>query len=222
MKTDKTEIKSLTGAGNGKSNMTYRLVLASILAAISILLMYFETSIPFMPPFLKLDISEIPALFGAFSLGPGAAVLIVLVKNIFHLPTSGTAYVGELANFLAGAAFAGTAGLIFRKMQGRKGAVIAMASGTVAMTIFTSLFNYFFMIDFYAGLFGTTMEQIVAMTAALNSMVSDLRTLVVFAFVPFNIFKGVLVSAITGLLFWRLEPVLRRSRDRLDVRKERS
>ena len=167
-----------------------------------------------MPPFLKLDISDIPALLGAYALGPTAGVIVVAIKNIVHLSTSSSAYVGELANFLAGAFFVGTAGLIYKRMSNKKGIVLGFASGTLAMTLFTSFFNYFFLLDFYSNLWGVPMEKIVAMTAAVNGLVSDVKTLVVFAFVPFNLFKGILLSFITGLLYWRLEPLLKKSRNR--------
>jgi hypothetical protein len=40
---------------------------------------------PIFPAFLKMDISDLPALIGGFSLGPMAAILIQLIKNIFHI-----------------------------------------------------------------------------------------------------------------------------------------
>ena len=228
------EAKDVTSMEKKKSNRTYRLVLTGILSAIAIVLMYFEFSVPFMPPFLKMDFSEIPVLFGAFALGPLAAIAIEFIKNLFHLPTSGTAYVGELANFLAGVAFAGTAGWVFKylptrkkgnqkdlsapraeeanakPMSAQKRVILGMAAGTIAMTIFTSFFNYFFMIDFYSRLFGVSMDVIVKMTAELNRLVTDLHTLVVFAFIPFNLFKGIVISVITGFLYGRLAPILRK------------
>ncbi|MFQ8767733.1 MAG: hypothetical protein ACLR8U_15405 [Oscillospiraceae bacterium] len=45
------------------------------------------------------------------------------------------------------------------------------------------------------------------MGTAVNSAITSLPTLVLFAVVPFNILKGVLVSILTMLLYKRVEKV---------------
>ena len=201
----------LTGIDNmnrNKKMSTRKLTSLALLAALAAILMFLETAIPFMPPFLKLDISEIPVLLGAFAFGPGSAIIIELIKNLIHLPFTQTAGVGELANFLAGSMFAGTAGAVYRFMKNKKGAIIAMAAGTAAMTIFSSLFNYYFMLDFYAKFYGITMDDIVGMSAAVNIYVKDVKTLIVYAFIPFNIFKGFVAATITAIIYKRVSPFL--------------
>ena len=64
---------------------THTLVKVAILSALSVVLMMLEIPLPFAPAFYKLDFSEVPVLLGAFSLGPGAAVLIELLKNLLYL-----------------------------------------------------------------------------------------------------------------------------------------
>ena len=157
----------------GPKMSTRKITSLALLSAIAAILMFIETPLPFMPGFLKFDISEIPVLLGAFAFGPGSAIIIELIKNLIHLPFTQTAGVGELANFLAGSMFAGTAGLIYRFFRSRKGAIISMAAGTVMMTVFTSLFNYYFMLDFYVRFYGMPMEKIVAMSAAVNIFVHE-------------------------------------------------
>lgn len=192
----------------GPKMSTRKITSLALLSAIAAILMFIETPLPFMPGFLKFDISEIPVLLGAFAFGPGSAIIIELIKNLIHLPFTQTAGVGELANFLAGSMFAGTAGLIYRFFRSRKGAIISMAAGTVMMTVFTSLFNYYFMLDFYVRFYGMPMETIVAMSAAVNTYVHDVKSLIVFVFIPFNLFKGIVISAVTGIMYKRLSPVL--------------
>ena len=75
-----------------------------VLSALASAIMFIEAPLPFMPPFLKLDLSEIVVLLGAFALGPLAGVTIELVKNLVHLPFTMTGGVGELANFFVGCA----------------------------------------------------------------------------------------------------------------------
>lgn len=182
-----------------------------ILTAVAVALMYLEFNIPLMPAFLKFDFSEIAVLLASFSMGPLTGILVELLKNLLHLPVTQTGGVGELANFIVGSSFVGTAGLIYRFMKSRKGAYLGMGAGIVVMTVIASLMNYFIMIPFYINLFGIDMQTIVGWCAAVgNNLVVDLPTLIVFVFVPFNLFKGIVVSAIVGLVYKRLSKLLHR------------
>lgn len=182
-----------------------------VLAAVAIVLMYIEIMIPLMPSFLKFDFSEVAVLLAAFALGPTTAILIELIKNIAHLPASQSLYVGELANFVIGSLFVGTAGLIYKQMKSRKGAILALIGGTLAMTIGASLINYYFMLPFYIKVMEFPLEAIIGMTQAVgNTLVTSLGTLILYVFVPFNLFKGLVVSLMVGLLYKRLSPLLHR------------
>ena len=57
----------------------------AMLSAIAYVLMFLDFSVPFMPSFIKMDLSELPALIGAFAYGPVAGVVICLVKNVIHV-----------------------------------------------------------------------------------------------------------------------------------------
>ncbi len=70
------------------SKGTRNITVIGMLSAIAFILEYLEFSVPFMPTFIKMDLSELPALIGAFSLGPMAGAIICLVKNILHIFTS--------------------------------------------------------------------------------------------------------------------------------------
>lgn len=91
------------------------LVVTAMLSAISAMLMAVSFSVPFMPAFIKMDISELPALIGLFALGPVYGVLICLIKNLINVMLTTTGGVGEFANFPLGAAFVFPAGLIYSK-----------------------------------------------------------------------------------------------------------
>lgn len=77
------------------SKRTHRLAVAAMLSAVAAVLQFVEFSIPLIPSFVKLDISDLPALLGTFSLGPVYGVVIQLVKNLLHLPFGSSAGVGE-------------------------------------------------------------------------------------------------------------------------------
>jgi len=196
---------------NGQSRRTMWMAKTGILSAAAIALMYLEISLPLFPAFLKFDFSEIPALLAAFALGPLAGITVELIKNLAHLPASHTLMVGELANFVMGSLFVGTAGLIYKFRKTRSGAAISMAAGTFALTLSGALINYFLMIPFYITVMGLSMEGIVAAVhAAGNTMVNDLSSLILWVFVPFNLFKGAVISLIVGLIYKRLSPLLHR------------
>lgn len=189
---------------------TGQITKVAILSALAGILMYFEFSLPFMPSFLKLDISDIPALVGSFAMGPLFGIIIELIKNMIHLPVTTSLGVGELANFVIGSFFAGTAGYIYRIRKTRAGAIAGMACGTVVMTIVASLANYFIILPLYVMLLHFPMNVIGGMAAKVNILVKDVKSLIVFAFVPFNLFKGIVVSLITALLYKRVSPLLHR------------
>lgn len=181
-----------------------------ILTAVAIVLMFLEMNLPLMPSFLRFDFSEIAVLIAAFSMGPLTAILIELIKNLAHLPFTSSAFVGELANFIVGSFFVGTAGLIYKHHKSRNSAIMGMAIGTVIMTVAASLINYFIMIPFYISL-GFPMAEIIRLTQIVgNTMVTDLPSLIVWVFVPFNLFKGIVISLIVGLIYKRVSPLLHR------------
>lgn len=162
------------------------------------------------PPFIKMDISDLPALLGAFAIGPMAGVVIQFLKNILNLVFEGTttAAVGELANFVVGSVFAFTAGAIYYKKKTFKNAVIGLIVGTIAMTIAIAIANYYIMFPFYAKMFGWPIQDLVSMGTAINGNIVDLKTMMLYSIVPFNLFKGATVTAVTLLIYKRISPIL--------------
>ena len=128
-----------------RSNARVRaLTVTAMLSAISFVLMFLDFSVPLMPPFVKMDISELPALLAAFALGPVYGVVVCLVKNFIHLVTmTTTGGAGELCNFLLGACFVFPAGIIYHKMKSRKGAITGALVGAVVMGVLSIPLNYY-------------------------------------------------------------------------------
>lgn len=191
---------------------TRTLTKIAVLSVISFLIMYIlEIPLWFTPAFLKMDLSDIPALIGAFALGPMAGVAIEFVKIILHLAIKGTTTmgVGSLANFLVGAIFVYTAGYVYAKNKTIKGAVIGMIAGTLVVSAFAAVLNYTFLIPFYAKLYGVDVGYFVELGSAVNKYVSDYRTFILFGIIPFNLFKYVVVSIITIPLYKRISHVIK-------------
>jgi len=175
---------------------TSSLVKIGMLGAVSIVLMLFKMALPIFPFFLKLDISDLPALIGAVTMGPLAGVLIELIKNILHLFKTSTAGVGELANFLVGISLVVPIGICYKKKSDLGGFVIGAILGTITMVIVACIFNYYVLIPVYSTIFGMPIEELVKMVQAVNENVVDLRSMVFFAIAPFNVLKAVVVLLI--------------------------
>ena len=108
------------------STKTHKIAVTAILSAAATVLMFLSFPIPFLiPPFIKMDFSELPALLAAFSLGPVSGVMVCLVKNLINLLFTTTSGVGELCNFLLGICFVIPAGWIYQVRKTRSGALLA-------------------------------------------------------------------------------------------------
>ena len=183
-----------------------------ILSALAAVLMLIEFPLPFIaPPCYELDFSELPVLIGSFALGPVAGVLIELFKNLLNLLINGTdtAFVGEFANFLMGCAFVLPAAIWYRLKKSRKAALLGMALGTIALTVVGTLVNYFVLIPMYSVLYNLPIDVIVGMGTAINPAITNLPMLVVLCVAPFNLIKGVIISALTFVLYKRVSPLLK-------------
>lgn len=189
-----------------------------VLSALASAIMFIETPLPFMPPFLKLDLSEIIVLLGAFALGPLAGVAIELVKNLVHLPFSITGGVGEFANFVVGCALVVPAALVYKRNKTMKTAIKGLVIGSLSMVVLASLINYFVMIPLYVEIFAKqfnitaeqSMQNIIQMSAEENQGIMDFKTLILFGVVPFNIIKVIIVSLLTFVSYKRVSPLLHR------------
>ena len=188
-----------------------RLTQIGMLSAIAVVLMLFEFALPFAPSFYELDFSEVPVLVGCFAMGPGAGVAIELVKVLLNLLINGslTAGVGEFANFAIGCAFCVPAGVIYRSKRTKKGAIWGMASGTLVMTVAGGFINAYIMLPTYARAFGWPLEDLVSMGTKINPAIDDLTTFILYAVVPFNLLKGILVSFVVALIYKKIRVILK-------------
>jgi len=187
------------------------MVQIGMLGAVSVVLMMFEFPLWFAPGFYKIDLSEVPVLIGTFAMGPVAGVMIELIKVILHLLLKGTttAGVGDASNFLIGCSLILPAGIIYKRIKSRKGALIGMAAGTLILITIGSFLNAFVLLPVYAKAFGLPMETLVGMGSAVNPAITNVTTFVLLAVAPFNLLKGVVVSVITYGLYKYVSPILK-------------
>ena len=177
----------------------------AMFSAVAAVLQLFELPLFFAPSFYKLDLSELPVLICSFYLGPVSGVVCELVKNMLKLLLKGTTtmFVGDFANFAVGCSF-----VLPASIKTKKGAIAAMAVGTIALTVFGSLFNAWYLLPKFAEMYGMPLEAIVAMGTQVNGAITSVWTLVAFAVVPFNLLKGAVVSVLTFLLYKRIERLI--------------
>ena len=185
------------------------LAMTAILAAVSSVLMMISFSVPLVPSFLKMDISEMPALIATFSMGPISGVLVCLIKNLINLPMTTTGGVGELANFLLGVAFVVPAGVIYHFVKNRKGALIASLSGCIAMSLISVPINYFLTYPVYAQFM--PLEVIIGMYQAILPSVDGLLSCLLVFNVPFTFVRGLLDAVLTFLIYKRISPLIKGS-----------
>ena len=166
--------------------------------------------------FRILDVSDLPALLGTFSLGPVYGVAIQLVKNLLHLPFGSSAGVGELSNFILGAIFVFAAGMVYKRKKSRKSALTGSVIGAVAMALVSLVTNYFIVYPAYVVLFHMPLEEIISAYNKILEGVANVPTsnalfncLLVFN-VPFTLAKGLLDTALCFLIYKPLSPLLHR------------
>lgn len=191
-----------------KSFSLDRLVKVAILASISYLLMFVQMPIPIAPPFMKVDLADVPALIGGFAMGPWYGVLIQLIKNVLNLSKTMTGGVGELSNFVVGSTFVLVSSLIYRNKKTRKNSILALVLGIVAMSAVATLSNAFVVFPIYGEVMNLELEAFAAMIPG-NNLVSNYFTMMVFAVAPFNLIKGAVEAIITQLLYKRISPILK-------------
>lgn len=192
---------------------TTNLVKMGLLSALAFILMRLDFPIPGFPPFLKMDVSDIPSVIGTLAIGPAAGVIVQFIKALLYTASgSDTGFIGPLANFVVGAAYVFPLGLIYKHKSDLKGFIIGCFAGTILMAIVGGLMNYFVMIPFYAVLFGMTVDVIVKMGTAINSSIHDLKTLVLYSIVPFNLLKASGISVLSYGVFKALQPLFRKNK----------
>ena len=194
MQNSTTKVRALTGT--------------AMLGAVAAVLMYLEFPIPIMPACVKLDVSELPALIASFAYGPVSGVLVCLIKNLIKLPSTSTAAVGELFNFVMGALFVGVAGIVYKRNKTRKGAIVGALLGALVMAVVSVPYNYFIVYPAYVVMYHLPLEAIIGMYQAINPSVDGLLTCLLVFNLPFTFVKGVLDAVLCFLIYKPLSPIL--------------
>ena len=214
----------MTTTAAKQKSLTTKLAVTGMLTALAIVLQYIEFPVPMLvPPFLKMDFSDLPELIAAFVIGPVWGVAVCFLKNLIHIPFGSTGGVGELSNFLLGAVFALTAGLIYQRNKTKKTALLACALGSLAMAVFSFPINYFIVYPVYSNLwFGGNMGLIVDMYKLILPFSDSLEKCLVIFNVPFTLVKAIIVSIIAMLIYKPLSRLVTRMDASFSKKKDKA
>ena len=183
---------------------TSRITYTAIFAAIASILMYFEFPLPFMPPFLQVDLSGVAVLIGVFIFGIRPGIYMILIKDIIHLSKSATGGSGELADFLMMTTLIVIAVSIYKHHRTRKTAVVGCLVGTAGMAVVGMLTNNFLIIPYYTVAMGWPIETILDLCAQVNPYIGSMWGYLLLGVLPFNLIKGVIITVITLLAYKQL------------------
>ncbi len=178
----------------------------AMLSAAAYVLMFLEFPVPLIPSFIKMDFSELPALIAAFAYGPLSGIAVCLIKNLIHLFNTQSGGVGELSNFILGAVFVFTAGMIYERAHSKKGAVTGALAGALLMAAISVPSNYFVVYPVYTAFM--PMEAIIGAYRVINPSVNTLMDCLLMFNMPFTFVKGLFSLIITILIYKPLSPML--------------
>lgn len=196
-----------TAAPKGSAFNARTLAITAMLSVISFILGFLEFPVPLSPSFARMDLSDFPALIGAFAFGPVTGVAIEFVKNALQLPSTSTGGIGELANFIMGASYVFTAGIIYRFHKTERTAWIASIIASVVMGIMSAVMNYFVLLPMFEQFM--PLDQVIASFGVLIPFIQTKLDVVLYNAFPFNLLKGLVISFFTMLICKRLTPILK-------------
>lgn len=183
-----------------------KMTFTAMLSAVAAVLMFVDFSVPFMPSFIKMDISELPALLAGFAYGPVSGICVCLIKNVINLLRTTTSGIGEFANFLLGVAFILPSSLIYKHKKTRTTAVIGVVVGALLMAVVSLPINYFITYPIYSKFL--PLDVIISMYQEILPKVDGLVACLLIFNVPFTFLKGIIDAVICFLIYKPLSPIL--------------
>lgn len=176
------------------SSRLLKLILLALLGSISLLLIFLDFPLPFLPSYLKIDFSEVPALMAALIFSPIAGIIVEAIKNLLYLVVGGGEPVGVAANFVAGVIFIAPAAFLYHKYKGVKSVISGLIAGTILMAIAMSILNYLIILPVYAWFMGMEEMKIESVKWYTSA----------YLILPFNIIKGCIVGLLFVPLYFKL------------------
>ena len=192
---------------------TKQMTLIAIMSAITVILYFFvKFNLPFFPPWLDIQVSELPALITGFAYGPYAGCLVILIRFLVKLPQTITAGVGEFADLILGVVLVIITSLIYKKHKTIKGALVGTALGVGVCTVLACVLNWLVLIPAYIELAKFPLDALVGMMNYIPGItVTADNFMLVYIFIgvlPFNLLRYLIVGLLTFLLYKKTHIVL--------------
>lgn len=180
----------------------YRLIVIAIMGTIAVLLMLVSFPLPFIPAYLRIDVSDVPALLAAVVFSPAAGGLVIVIKNILYAILTGFSDpIGVAANLIAGILYIAPVSILYMRHKTMSSVIKGLIIGTLLMTLGMVLLNYFFILPAYSWFMGwEEMSEPVRRNTVLVGML------------PFNLIKGIILGIIFTLIFRKLKTWIEKNR----------
>lgn len=198
-----------------KSIKVQKLVYTALFIALAGALMSLEFSIPGFPPFYKLDFSDVPVVIATFGMGPACGLSAAALKIVIKLLTVGTnsMFVGELADLISAFLFVLPLYFIYSKGgKTKKSMAAAFIASIVIRTAWACFANAFISLPLYAKAYGMSVDAVVSAVGGRAS-ITDLKSFIMIATIPFNLLKLSVIYAVTWLLaerIWKIIPSMQK------------
>jgi riboflavin transporter FmnP len=162
--------------------------------------------------FLQLNFSEVVIFIGGFSLGPLAAIFIGLFRFLFSLFYTSTGGIGELADYLYSMAFVLPGVILYQRSRDKRTASIGFIIGFISQLTVTSLLNALVITDLYLRLFlNLTPEAFLGyIQTVLPQVENPYWSLVLWMYLPFNVFKNLVIIALTLFTYKRTHRLIKK------------
>ena len=181
---------------NNVNSSTKKIAKLGVLAAISIVLVAI-IHFPIIPAvsFLEYDPADIPILLGTFALGPAAGLILTVVASFIQGLTvsAASSWYGIVMHIIATGSYVLVAGNVYKHKKTKKGAILALALGTLTWIVIMIPANYF--------LTPVYLEMVVGIPNAKGIVVGLLPPM-------FNAIKAIINSTITFFVYKKISPIL--------------
>lgn len=164
----------------------------AILIAVSIVLVYL-IHFPIFPQvaFLEYDPADISILMAGFAYGPLAGIIVTVIASViqgFTVSAQSGLY-GIIMHIIATTALVGASSFYYKSHKTKKGALISLSIGCVAMVVVMAIANLIVTPYFM----GVTVDAVIGLMPFI---------------IAFNLIKAILNSLVTFILYKRISPIL--------------
>lgn len=161
-----------------------KIAILSVLAAISIILVYF-IRIPLFVSFLEYDPSDIPILIGALAFGPSYGFILTIVVSFVQAITVSAAsgIIGAVMHIFATGTLVIVSSYIYKRLNNSYALILSFVFAIIANIISMVIWNLVFTPIF------------------LGVPISEVLDLMLVAIVPFNLVRGVINCTITFIVY---------------------